>query len=91
MTAAKWSIIYAEDVVKKDIPRLTSSNKQRIRTAIETKLMVDPHHFGKPLRYSLNHLRSFRVGDYRVLFQIDAAARLISIVAISHRRDVYDQ
>ncbi len=30
-----------------------------------------------------------RVGDYRVLYLIDDTARLITIVRVRHRRDVY--
>ena len=32
-----------------------------------------------------------RVGDYRVLYQIDDAARVIRVVRAGHRRDVYDR
>ena len=30
-----------------------------------------------------------RVGDYRVLYEIKDAARIIDIVAVRHRRDAY--
>ncbi len=30
-----------------------------------------------------------RVGDYRVLFTIDDATRVVTIYAVGHRRDVY--
>ena len=30
-----------------------------------------------------------RVGDYRILYVIDDAARRIDIIAIGHRRDIY--
>lgn len=30
-----------------------------------------------------------RVGDYRIIYQIDDATRLITIVRVRHRRDVY--
>lgn len=30
-----------------------------------------------------------RVGDYRIVYQIDDAGRLITIVRVRHRRDVY--
>ncbi|GAB4160625.1 MAG: type II toxin-antitoxin system RelE/ParE family toxin [Candidatus Promineifilaceae bacterium] len=30
-----------------------------------------------------------RVGDYRIIYQIDDSARSITIVRIRHRRDVY--
>jgi mRNA interferase RelE/StbE len=30
-----------------------------------------------------------RVGNYRILFQIDDAARTVVIVGVGHRKDVY--
>jgi mRNA interferase RelE/StbE len=30
-----------------------------------------------------------RIGDYRVLYEVDQAQRIISVFAIGHRRDVY--
>lgn len=85
-----WRIQYAESVVRVDIPRLDPAAKQRIKTAIASKLGSDPVRFGKPLRHSLHHLRSLRVGDYRVLYHLDSGAMMVSIVSIGHRRDVYD-
>lgn len=85
-----WRIQYADSVVQDDIPRLDHAAKQRIKKAIETKLTSDPLRFGKPLRHSLHHLRTLRVGDYRVLYHLDHDAMLVSIASIGHRRDVYD-
>jgi mRNA interferase RelE/StbE len=31
-----------------------------------------------------------RVGDWRIVFIIDDAARLVSVTRIAHRREVYD-
>lgn len=86
-----WRIQYADSVVQNDISRLDHTAKQRIKKAIETKLITDPLRFGKPLRHSLHHLRSMRVGDYRVLYHLDHAAMTVSIASIGHRRDVYDE
>lgn len=90
MVEQTWQIRYSNSVIEKDIPTLGHAEKNRIRKAIETKLTIDPFHFGKPLSYSLQNLRSLRVGDYRVLYHIDHEKHIISISAIGHRRDVYD-
>ncbi len=88
--AAEWQLHYSEQVVKQDIPALDKAVRMRIRKAIESKLTADPVHFGKPLRYSLSGQRSLRVGDWRVLYHLDHEARLVSITAIAHRREVYE-
>ncbi len=85
-----WQIRYADSVIKEDIPRLDHSTRQRIKKAIEAKLATDPIRFGKPLRHSLHHLRSLRVGDYRVLYHLDYNTMIVSVVSIGHRRSVYD-
>ncbi len=85
-----WRIQYADSVVRDDIPRLDHAAKQRIKKSIETKLTSDPLRFGKPLRHSLQHLRSLRVGDYRILYHLDHKAMMVSIASIAHRRDVYN-
>ena len=32
-----------------------------------------------------------RVGDWRVIYSIDDAARVVSILRVAHRRDVYER
>ncbi len=87
----QWTIVYAKDVLKKDIPALDGAIKQRIRKTIESKLVVDPIRFGKPLQFSLSHTRSLRVGDYRVLYVVDTEKQTVFITAIGHRRDIYKE
>ena len=85
----KYDITYLEDVVKKHIPSLSEYAKTAIKKSIETKLMIDPIGFGKPLRYSLKGHRRLRVGDYRVVYRIDLYKTLVTVIAIKHRKDIY--
>lgn len=87
----QYTIEYLEVVAKEDIPALPASAKALIRRAIEDRLMVDPIGFGKPLRYSLKGHRRLRVSDYRVVYRIDSTKKSVLIVAIKHRKDVYDE
>lgn len=82
-----FEILYHEDVVKKDIPQLSSEWKEKVRTAIQAKLATRPEHYGKPLRRSLKNYRKLRVGDYRVIFRIQG--KRVKIFAIQHRSVVY--
>lgn len=84
-----WKVIYADSVIDQDIPSLDHATGKRIKHAIESKLVTDPIHFGKPLRYSLHHLRSLRVGDYRVLYHVEREQHTVSVVSIGHRRNIY--
>ncbi len=86
----KYQIRYLEEVVNKDIPNLPSSATTLIKRAIEERLMIDPIGFGKPLRYSLKGHRRLRVSDYRIVYRIEAKTNTVLIVAIKHRKDVYE-
>ncbi len=46
--------------------------------------------FGKPLQYSLKGLRRLRVGDYRMIFKIEEDDKIVFVVKIGHRREVYE-
>lgn len=85
-----YVIRYQQEVVSKHIPALDPTIRTLIKRAIEERLMADPIGFGKPLRYSLKGHRRLRVGDYRIIYRIDATAKTVIIVAIMHRKDVYE-
>lgn len=86
----KYQIEYLGEVVTKHIPALSSSIKNLIKRAIEARLTVDPIGFGKPLRYSLKGHRRLRVSDYRIIYRIVPETRTVIIIAIKHRKDIYD-
>ena len=85
----KFAVVYAEAVVRNDIPKLSSPVKKRIKAAIEAKLMVSPDVYGKPLRRSLRGYRSLRVGDYRVIYRIESDKWIIKVYVIKHRSVAY--
>lgn len=89
LTDKLYKISYLEEVVNNDIPALPVSVHKLIIRAIESRLMVDPISYGKPLRYSLKGHRRIRVGDYRIVYRIDNSKKQVVIVAIKHRKDVY--
>lgn len=84
----KYTVLYAQEVIEEDIPCLASAARTRIKTAIEAKLTTAPETYGKPLRRSLKGYRKLRVGDYRVVFRIEA--KTVKVFVIQHRRIVYD-
>ncbi len=86
-----YTIEYLECVIKHDIPALPDPIKLLIKRAIEKRLMIDPIGFGKPLRYSLKGHRRLRVSDYRIVFRIDFIHHKVIIIAIKHRKDIYDE
>ena len=52
-------------------------------------LTGSPQRVGKPLKLGLEGLHSARRGDYRIIYRIDEERRLVTVIAIEHRSDVY--
>ena len=52
-------------------------------------LTDDPGRVGKPLFGPLEGCHGARRGTYRVVYRIDQVNRLVSVLDIAHRRDVY--
>ncbi|MCR4277947.1 MAG: type II toxin-antitoxin system RelE/ParE family toxin [Candidatus Berkelbacteria bacterium] len=75
-------------VVRTDIPKLGEDIRRQIKTALETKLARHPETFGLPLRGILKKYWKLRVGNYRIVYQIEK--NKIYIVAIAHRKEVYN-
>jgi mRNA interferase RelE/StbE len=69
--------------------RLDPQVQRRIRVALE-ELRHDPER-GKPLQFTLKGLRSWRTGDYRIVYRLVAEAIEILVLAVGHRRDVYER
>jgi mRNA interferase RelE/StbE len=85
-----YHIKYLDHVVEEDIPYLPKTMRRRIKTAIETRLKIDPVGLGRPLRYSFKGHRRIRVGDFRVIYRVDPKARVVTIVYIRHRKNIYE-
>lgn len=52
-------------------------------------LLDAPRTVGKPLQRELTGYWSARRGAYRVIYRVDADRRVVSVVRIEHRSDVY--
>jgi mRNA interferase RelE/StbE len=74
-----------------EIADFDKSVRERIYTRVTVNLAESPQSLGAPLSGNLAGLWRYRVGDYRVVFAVDLADRLIRILAVGHRKDVYDR
>lgn len=52
-------------------------------------LLREPHRVGKRLMPPLDDRFSARRGTYRIIYRIDDKERVVTLVDIDHRRDVY--
>jgi mRNA interferase RelE/StbE len=81
-----WAVRYTQTAARA-IKKLDPTVRSRVRTAIE-KLREDPNR-GKPLQLTLRGLRSWRTGDWRIVYRVEAKQIEILIVTVGHRREVY--
>jgi len=82
-----WTIEYARSV-RKTVRKLNPTHRQRIRGFLETRLaeLDDPRSLGKA---QFSNLWRYRVGDYRIIADIQDKTVTILIVRIGDRKDVY--
>lgn len=52
-------------------------------------LAENPQRVGKPLRHEFEGTYSARVGPYRILYEIDDVVRVLAVIRLAHRADVY--
>ena len=85
----KWKFDFSVGFQKK-FRKLDQPVKKMINKYI-IKLMnaENPLDFGKPLRHQLRDFWSFRIGDYRMICQIQNEELIILALDIDHRKQVY--
>jgi mRNA interferase RelE/StbE len=80
--------LFIDDKVVKDLRKIDKTWQTKIIANITTKLVKDPY-LGKKLVGDLSPYYRYRVGDYRVLYEIVESKVLIIVVKIKHRKNVY--
>lgn len=79
--------IFLHPKAKKFADKLDKNVKERIKHKI-SELKEFPEERGKPLKYC--NFWSLRVGDYRIIYELDKSNNKVVILFIGHRKNVYD-
>lgn len=80
--------IYITKPAQKDLDRLP--NKIVLKIGLEIKKLSEnpfPSN-SKKLKFG-NNIYRIRIGDYRAVYEFDTLKKLINVVKIRHRKDVY--
>jgi mRNA interferase RelE/StbE len=83
-----WTIQYTDNAVRA-IRRLDPQVQRRVRAALET-MEKDPLR-GKPLQFALKGMRSWRTGDFRIVYRLFEERVEILVITVGHRREVYER
>ncbi len=76
---------HVAEVIRSLHPDLKRSVKSAVRA-----IATDPE-CGEPLQRELDGLRKYRVRRFRIVYAIDEKARVIRVMAVGHRRHVYEE
>lgn len=88
----KNQVVYTK-LALKDLKKLSKNDARRIVTKVLFFCaQKDPLSFAKKLKDSRFGTYRFRIGDYRIIFDVDKNGNLqiLLVLRIGHRKDVYE-
>jgi mRNA interferase RelE/StbE len=85
-----WTIEYAE-TAKTQLRKLDRPSARRIVDYMDERVATldDPRSAGKPLSGALGGLWRYRIGDYRVICDLQDGQLRVLVVRIGNRREIY--
>ncbi|MDK4704147.1 MULTISPECIES: type II toxin-antitoxin system RelE/ParE family toxin [unclassified Rhizobium] len=86
-----WTIEYARSA-RKFVEKLNPETRKRIRSFLEERLATlhDPRQVGDALQGArLGNYWRYRVGDYRIICDLQDSRLVVLVIEIGNRRDVY--
>ena len=83
----QYSIVWLKSA-HKSFEKLSKSDQKSIMNRIDA--LIESHESGdiKKLK-GYTHLYRLRVGDYRIIFEVNKKLKQICISAVGHRREIY--
>lgn len=85
-----WTVEYAESA-KKQLRKLDRPSARRILDFMEQRVASsgDPRQTGKALKGPLGELWCYRIGDLRILCDIEDGRLTVLVLQIGDRKEVY--
>lgn len=86
-----WTIEY-DALVQKEMRKIDPQTRQRIRAFLQERVAAldNPRQTGAALQGSeLGNYWRYRVGDYRIICDIQDHKLVVLVVEIGHRREIY--
>lgn len=87
----KWQVEFDERAAK-ELRKLGHQAKKEVLDFFKERIATEenPMRFGKSLTANLAGLWRYRIGDYRVICQIQQDKLVVLALKVGHRRNVYD-
>lgn len=86
----KYTVEYSKSMIK-SLKKLDKTTRQLILAWIEKNLIdcTDPRIHGKALTANRSGQWRYRIGDYRLLAEIQDDKVIILLLEVGHRREIY--
>ena len=77
----------------KEFKKLDRYTQRMIKAWIEKNLegCTDPRQHGKGLSANRNGQWRYRIGDYRLICEIEDDRLIVLVLTVGHRRDIYEK
>jgi len=84
-------IVEISDVAEKQLRKLDRPIQKRLLDWLNERIegCKNPRHFGEPLRGDKAGLWRYRIGDFRIICEIQENRFVVLALAVGHRREVY--
>ncbi len=85
-----WTIEYIKSV-QKTVKKIDPPTRKRIRKYLENHVatLKEPRQLGKQLKGQFSELWRYRIGDHRVICEIQDDKLVILVVRIGSRKNIY--
>lgn len=85
-----WTVDYT-DSAKAQLRKLDRQAARRIVDYMDERVatMEDPRNAGKPLTAAMGGFWRYRVGDYRIICEVQDGNLRVLVVRVGNRREVY--
>jgi mRNA interferase RelE/StbE len=89
-SGVNWTLEFARSALK-DLRSIDRPTQQRIRTFLEERIatLQDPRSAGNPLKGERCEYWRYRIGNYRVICELQDERIVILVLRIDHRKAIY--
>ena len=83
-------LVIFKESAKKELLKLPNKELEKVISVIES-LQINPRPTGVKKLTGVHHLFwRIRVGNYRIIYSIEDKVKIVTIIRIGHRKDVYE-
>lgn len=84
-------IIRISNIAERQLRKLDRQVQERILDWLAERIegCKDPRHFGEPLKGDRAGFWRYRIGDYRIICDIQDRQVVVLVLTIGHRKEIY--